>query len=113
MISQMYTTSDGRTPYLPSLALTSLNISSETAAPWLLAWPVLSTKGRWRIPSNPSSHWAFPASVGEMVAPSALMLLVVVVSEFSSTSSMTSLALRNRLRRNSSIMAMTPSSSRS
>ena len=46
--------SDGRRPYLPSLRLSSLNISAETAALWSLRIAVLSTNGRWTRPSNPT-----------------------------------------------------------
>ena len=88
-------------------------MSSETAAPWLLPWVVLSTRGTCRRPLKPSNHWALPASVAVMVAPSALILLVVVVSALSNTSSMFSAELRTRLARSSGNIAMAASSSNS
>ena len=110
--SMTYASSEGRTPYLPSLPRISLNMLSEAEASWSLAWLVLSTKGRCTKPSNPSSQCPLPTSLLEMVAPSALMLLVAVVSAFSSTSSMTSAALRTNDDRTSEAMATTESSSK-
>ena len=88
------TSCEGLAPYLPSFVLISLNMSSEAAEPWLLRCAVLSTSGRWMMPSYPRSQWAFPASPEVIPAPSALMLLVAVVSALRMMSSSTSATLR-------------------